>query len=205
MAKGKKDSGRPTDYKEEYDRMAKVACSQGGFTDKKLALLFDCSPETIRAWKKAHDGFMVSIQEGKDEFDSDKVETALLKVCKGYLFTEKTREARPVVQIDAEGNREQVGTELMITKTVRKVLTPNDRAIRFWLRNRRRKRWPDTKDVKLGNDENKPLGLFVSFPTDKPLTMTQWQEQVEELNQVEKPKASDSDPGSPFDGTSTGE
>ena len=184
----KKANGRPTDYKEEYDRMAKVACREGGFTDKKLALLFDCSPETIRAWKKAHKGFLVSIQEGKDEFDKDKVETALLKVCKGYRFTEKTKEARPVIVIDAEGNREEVGTELMVTKTVRKLLTPNVRGIEFWLRNRDRKRWPDTKDVKLGNDENKPLGLFVSFPTDKHLTMAEWQKQVEELNRLESAK-----------------
>jgi len=184
----KKANGRPTDYKEEYDRMAKVACREGGFTDKKLALLFDCSPETIRAWKKAHDGFLVSIQEGKDEFDRDRVETALLKVCKGYRFVEKTKEARPVIQIDAEGNREEVGTELMTTKTVNKLLTPNVRGIEFWLRNRDRKRWPDTKDVKLGNDENKPLGLFVSFPTDKHLTMAEWTEQVEELNRFQEEK-----------------
>ena len=184
----KKANGRPTDYKAEYDRMAYVVCSEGGFTDKKLALLFKCNPDTIYEWKKKHTGFSESIQEGKDEFDTDKVETALLKVCKGYRFTEKTSEARPVVQIDAEGNREEIGTELMLTKTVRKLLTPNVRGIEFWLRNRDRKRWPDTKDVKLGNDEDKPLGLFVSFPTDKHLTMAEWTEQVEELNRMQAEK-----------------
>ena len=210
MAKEKKANGRPTDYKEEYDRMAKVACSQGGFTDNKLALLFDCNPSTIRMWKKEHDGFSTSIQEGKDEFDTDKIENTLLKVCKGYRFTEKTSEARPVILVDAEGKREEIGTELMVTKTVRKLLTPNERGIEFWLRNRNRKRWPDTKDLKLGNDGDKPLGLFVSFPTDKHLTMEEWQKQVEDLNKIEsvKPNSQDGtghDPGSPFDGASTGE
>jgi hypothetical protein len=191
MAKEKKANGRPTDYKEEYDRMAYVACSEGGFTEKKLALLFDCNASTIRLWKKAHEGFSTSVQEGKDAFDCDKVETALLKVCKGYRFTEKTKEAQPVIMIDAEGKREEIGTELMLTKTVNKVLTPNVRGIEFWLRNRNRKRWPDTKDVKLGNDENKPLGLFVSFPTDKHLTMAEWQKQVKELNELDSAGARD--------------
>ena len=193
MAKEKKVNGRPTDYKAEYDRMAYVVCSEGGFTDKKLALLFDCNPSTIRMWKKAHEGFSMSIQEGKDEFDSNGVEHALLRIAKGFRFTEKTKEARPIclVTVKEDGtevSREEIGTELMLTKTVSKVVTPNDRAIRFWLRNRRRKRWPDTKDVKLGNDEKKPLGLFVSFPTDKHLTMAEWQKQVEELNKLESAK-----------------
>ena len=193
MAKKKAARGRPTDYKEEYDRMAYVACSEGGFTDKKLALLFGCNKDTIYAWKKAHQSFSDSIQEGKDEFDSNGVEHALLRICKGFRFTEKTKEARPIclVTVKEDGTevgREEIGTVLMLTKTVSKVVTPNDRAIRFWLRNRRRKRWPDTKDVKLGNDEKKPQGLFVSFPTDKYLTMAEWTEQVEELNRMQAEK-----------------
>ena len=193
MAKEKKVNGRPTDYKAEYDRMAYVVCSEGGFTDKKLALLFDFNPSTIRMWKKAHEGFSMSIQKGKDEFDSNGVEHALLRICKGFRFTEKTKEARPIclVTVKEDGtevSREEIGTELILTKTISKIVTPNDRAIRFWLRNRRRKRWPDTKDVKLGNDEKKPLGLFVSFPTDKHLTMAEWTEQVEELNRVQAEK-----------------
>ena len=189
MAEKEKDKGgRPTDYREEYDRMAYVACSEGGFTDKKLALLFKCNPDTIYEWKKKHTGFSESIQEGKDEFDLNKVEAALLKICKGIRYTEKTSEARPIILVDAEGHREELGTELMVTKTVKKFIVPNDRAIRFWLRNRNRKRWSDTKDVKLGNDEKKPLGLFVSFPTDKHLTMAEWTEQVEELNRIQAEK-----------------
>jgi len=193
MAKKKAARGRPTDYKEEYDRMAYVACSEGGFTDKKLAQLFDCNKDTIYAWKKAHQSFSDSIQKGKDEFDSNGVEHALLRIAKGFRFTEKTKEARPIylVTVKEDGtevSREELGTELLLTKTVSKIVVPNDRAIRFWLRNRRRKRWPDTKDVKLGNDEKKPLGLFVSFPTDKHLTMAEWQKQVEELNKLESAK-----------------
>ena len=194
MAEKEKASGRPTDYKEDYNRMAFIACSEGGFTDKKLALLFKCNPDTIYEWKKRHTGFSESVQEGRDEFDSNKVEAALLKICKGIRYTEKTSEARPIILVDAEGHREELGTELMVTKTVKKFIVPNDRAIRFWLRNRNRKRWPETKDIKLGNDENKPLGLFVSFPTDKHLTMAEWTEQVEELNRMQAKKEAAAQP-----------
>ena len=36
MAKEKKANGRPTDYKEEYDRMAYVACSEGGLATSTI-------------------------------------------------------------------------------------------------------------------------------------------------------------------------
>ncbi len=186
MAEKKKHpGGRPTDYRQEYNRLAYIACCEGGFTHKKLALLFDCNEDTIYEWKKTYTEFSEAIQKGKDEFDSGRVEKALLKICKGIRFTERTSEARPIILIDAEGQREEIGTELMVTKTVKKFIVPNARAIRFWLRNRNRKRWPDTKDIKLGNDENKPLGLYVSFPTNKHLTMAEWTEQVEELNRIQ--------------------
>jgi transposase-like protein len=61
-----KNTGRPTDYCEEFVEMAYVACSEGGFTDKKLAQLFGCNPDTIYEWKKQYKDFSMSIQEGKD-------------------------------------------------------------------------------------------------------------------------------------------
>ena len=82
-------AGRPTDYKSDYAWMAKVACEEGGFTDKKLAKLFGCSTATIHAWKKEFPKFLSSIVKGKNEFDCMKGEKSLLKRAQGYKFTEK--------------------------------------------------------------------------------------------------------------------
>ncbi len=49
--------GRPTDYEERFCQMAYVACSEGGFTDKKLAKLFGVCESTINTWKREYPEF----------------------------------------------------------------------------------------------------------------------------------------------------
>ena len=83
----KHPGGAPTKYREEYARMAYVACSTGGFTDKKLADLFGVSRRTIDYWKHKHLEFLRSIKKAKLEFDSSVVEKAFLKRCTGFRYT----------------------------------------------------------------------------------------------------------------------
>jgi len=125
-------------YKDDYARQAQVACSEGGFTDAKLAKLFDVSKATINTWKHSHPDFYSSILAGKEKYDTEKVETALLKRALGFQYNEITKEPA------AEEAKE---TGLVITKIVRKSVPGDVKAQTFWLRNRNRERWPDSQNV----------------------------------------------------------
>jgi len=71
-------------YKKDYARMAEEVCREGGYTDEKLAALFGVIRKTIHNWKKNHEDFREAVQRGKDAFDTEKVEAALLKSALGF-------------------------------------------------------------------------------------------------------------------------
>ncbi len=145
--------GRPTKYKDEFAEIAFIFCSENGFTDKKLALAFDTTEQTINVWKKAHPEFFESIKAGKDEFDSDNAEKSLLKRVKGFKHTEVTKEP------DDNGI-------LKVTKKVTKTVAPDPTSMIFWLKNRRPARWRDKQEHTIGTDKN--LNLEVNFVKPEP-------------------------------------
>ena len=137
----KNQGGQPTKFQADFVRQAFVACSESGMTDPKLAKLFNVTLATIKNWKNVHPEFLASIKEGKDIFDSENVENSLLKRALGYHYNEITKEANP----DDAG-------KLATSKTIRRHVAGDVKAQTFWLRNRNRERWPDTK--KLDGDLN---------------------------------------------------
>jgi len=150
-----KPNGRPSPYSEKFDNMAYVACYRGGFSDKRLGLLFSVSEVTINAWKNKYPNFLMCIKKGKDDHDSLEIEKSLNKIARGFSYNETVK--KPMIVRDQEGdavldNNGEVKTSLKVTKVTRKQVTPNERAIEFWLRNRQRERWPDKKDVALSGD-----------------------------------------------------
>ena len=179
--------GRPVKYKTDYARMAEVACSQGGFTDQKLSLLFDVSKSTINRWKKDHPEFWDSIRVGKDEFDSSRVETAFLKGCIGFRYTEVTREPAAVQPVDPETGGEPAEPRLVVTKKVSKLVLPNPRACLDWLTNRAPDRWKKVKHVELTGDNAGPVKTqsLVALPSG-PMSIEQWEKEVREARKHDK-------------------
>jgi hypothetical protein len=161
--------------------MAYVACVEGGFTDVKLAKLLGVSKSTINLWKKGHPEFSDSVRRAKDQFDSCEAETSLLKLVMGFRYTVTTKEARPIIIKDSEGNETIIGDKLMVTKEVIKFIPPNERSVRFFLKNRNPKRWRDTKAIEVTGKEGGPIEKFTNFPCG-PLTLLEWQEQVKKLD-----------------------
>lgn len=183
MAKKKNPGGRPTDYREQYAEMAFVACSEGGFTDVKLAKLFKVSKSTINTWKKEHPKFLDSIQKGREDWDTVKIERALIKLALGSRFTETTKEPGKVVTVDPDTGEKKEESKLVVTKKVRKLIVPNDRAIRFWLKNRQPERWRDTQAVEVTGKDGGPIKQqLTAFPSG-PMTLAEWEKQVKELNE----------------------
>lgn len=138
----KKRQGPPVKYMAHYPRMAKLACEEAGFTDLGLARLFNVCKATITNWKREYPEFKDAVKKGKEFFDTQYVEKALLRRAIGYSYSEVTQEA------DSDGN-------LVVTRKLKKYLAGDVKAQIFWLRNRNRERWPDTKKF----DGNVNVGL----------------------------------------------
>jgi len=178
MEDEKKTSGAPTKYDEDYPRMAEVACSQGGFTDQKLALLFNVVKSTINAWKKDHPEFKAALKRGKDQFDTEVVEKAFLKRCVGFSYNETTREPMITKVLNADGTQEEV-YKMAVTKRVRKFVTPDAKGCMDWLTNRAPDRWKKSKHVEITGQGGGPVKTesIVAVPSG-PMSIEQWEKEV---------------------------
>jgi len=161
-----KGRGRPIKYQPEFVRMARVACEEGGFTDRKLAMLFNVSKSTINRWKLGHPEFWDSIKEGKDRFDCEKVEKSLLKRAIGYRYNETTQElmwvddpkaVQPTIEELIKGAKPKRIAKYVTVRKVRKEVSPDGKSAMDWLCNRNPKRWKKVKHVELTGKEGKDL------------------------------------------------
>jgi len=137
--------GRPTKYSKNLINTARVAY-QEGFTDQKFCKLIDVSRETLWQWRRQYSDFSNAIQEGKDFFDSEKVEVSLKRRALGFRFTETTREPNE-------------NGQMQVVKKVSKLVVADTAAICFWLKNRRRDRWKDIKAIEASGPEGGPIPI----------------------------------------------
>jgi len=149
-------AGRPTKYKEEYIHQARVAFAEG-FTDVKFCKMLNIGRRTFNDWRRDNEDFKRAVQEGKDEFDTDRVEASLKKRALGWRYTEKTRE--PCLIRKKGQEPELIDSKLTITKTVTKIIPPDPTAAIFWLKNRRRERWKDIKATEISGADGGPVPI----------------------------------------------
>ncbi len=161
-----KAGGRPTKYRKSFIKMAEVACKEGGFTDAKLAKLFDTNRTSIHEWKNKYPKFRKAIIKAKDEHDTLNVEGDLLKSTRGFYYNEITKERIMVKDIDGKPILDDKGApqfKLCTTKIVRKLVPPSVTGQIYWTKNRNRERWPDKHDVNLSDADGEKLNINVSF------------------------------------------
>jgi len=129
--------GRPRLYDSDYiPRTAHVLCKEHGFTMKQLARVFGVALITLKTWMQKYEEFNIAVKSGRNRFDSEVVEKALLSRATGYEYEEK--QIRNL--IDKNGKRR---TD---TTIFTRYEPPNLKAIAFWLNNRKAERWNnDTK------------------------------------------------------------
>jgi hypothetical protein len=125
-------TGRPSDYVPKYAEQAGVACGKLGATDKDLAALFKVAERTINYWKQHHPEFLQFVKKGKDLFDSEHVEKALLERAIGVEIKEVTTTQEDGKPVD---------------RVVRKQLAGDVTAQIFWLKNRHAERWQDVRKI----------------------------------------------------------
>ena len=180
--------GRPTDFKEEYVHQAYVVCADDGYTNAKLAKLFDVDIRTIQNWLKNIPEFKESVLKGKDDHDSKHVEKSLLKRAKGFKHTEVTSEImwiddpkvyQPTPMQELHGIGRRMINTYVPTKKVTKLVVPDTKACEIWLCNRQPDRWKRIKHVEVTGGGGGPIKTqeLTNFPKE-PETIKEWEAQV---------------------------
>lgn len=128
----KKDKGRPTKYKKEYDEQVFKLCLLGA-TNEEIANFFEVNADTIYEWQNKHKGFSEAIKKGKYKADAE-VAASLYKRATGY--------AQDTVKVF------QFQGEPVIVPVVEHI-EPDTGACMAWLKNRQARLWRDKKEVEL--------------------------------------------------------
>lgn len=128
MANGK--PGAPSKFRPEYIQQG-YQLALLGLTDAEMGKVWGVSEQTVNAWKIAEDGFLESINLGKDSADS---------VVANRLFKRATGYSHPAVKIFNDQ-----GMPLTVEYTEH--YPPDTAACIFWLKNRQKARWRDKQEV----------------------------------------------------------
>jgi transposase-like protein len=138
MSKAKDKGGRPTEYREEFAHMARVAVAESNMSQAKLATMFGVDKGTVTNWKKQHEAFAKALQEGEDAWKVQVVEKNLYRLCRGIRYTE-TKETSKGSYI------------------YKKFMPPNQKAIEFFLTRRAAERWPNKQQHDISGIDGEPM------------------------------------------------
>lgn len=130
--------------------------ARNGLTDEQIAKNLDIHISTFYDYKKKYPEFSEALKKGKEVIDFE-VENALLKRALGYEYEEVTKER--ILKKDEEGKplTDIHGFpihEMVVTKTVKKEVTPDTTAQIFWLKNRKPQEWRDKQDIEHSGNMN---------------------------------------------------
>ncbi|MBD8046766.1 MULTISPECIES: helix-turn-helix transcriptional regulator [Clostridium] len=123
--------------------------ARNGLTDEQIAKNLGIAYSTFREYKKKYSALSAALKKGKEVIDFE-VESALLKRALGYEYEEVTQER--VLRKDERGQpiTDIHGFplyEMVVTKKVKKEVTPDTTAQIFWLKNRKPQEWRDKRDI----------------------------------------------------------
>lgn len=121
--------GRPSKYREEYARQARLFVERGA-TDRELAELFGVHRATIYRWKNEHAEFCDAVNARARETADARVERAFYERCVGYEY-----------ESERVFCRDGLVTRVPVTEHV----PPDPSACLNWLKNRRPDEWREKK------------------------------------------------------------
>lgn len=140
--------GRPSIYDPlRFPHIAFVLCKERGFTNEELARVFDVSTSTVNQWMWQKKEFKDAVRKGRDGFDSEKVEQALLKRALGYEYVEKHVSRTKLVGKTPQGV--EVTVPAVTTTEITKRVVEDPKSIMYWLQNRQPDRWKHTAYLKI--------------------------------------------------------
>jgi transcriptional regulator with XRE-family HTH domain len=131
---------------QRYPHITYVLCKEKGFTETELAKVFGVTKNTIVKWKSNFPDFKNAMICGRDEFDQEFVEKALLKRALGFEYKE-----RIVKQVHVKGVNKFTGIDFKVPAEeitiIEKFVAPETKAAIYWLSNRNPERWQQAVKV----------------------------------------------------------
>jgi len=127
-----------TDYSIKLAHVAQELAAQGK-TNAEIAKALGISSATLYNWRNDHPEFKSCLSSGKDSYDTDVVEKALLEDAMGKDYEEV------VLERDKEG--------FMVETKRTKKWQRNFQAQRMWLVNRNPARWKDQQELVIKDGE----------------------------------------------------
>ena len=121
--------------------------ARDGLTDKQLAKNMGIAVGTLYEWKKKYHDIADALKKGKEVVDRE-VENAMLKRALGYDYEEVTLERKTV----RDDLTDELTSEMVETKRVKKHVIPDTTAQIIWLKHRK-KQWEDKADGSINDEE----------------------------------------------------
>lgn len=143
--------GRKSLYTDDIPEKVKQWCEEG-LIEKQIAAKIGISVCSFEVWKNTYPELIEALKIGKRRID-DEVENSLLKRAIGYEYEEKT------TVVKKQGDKDI--TEIHKTK---KQIIPDVTAQIFWLKNRRKEDWRDTKNIDFDPDIAKNITITYNVP-----------------------------------------
>ncbi len=149
-----KKPGRPTEYDPARNAMVKQLYALGAVDDEVIKAL-GVARSTFYLWKQEHEAFAGAVQEGKDFFDSGRMEESLKSKAAGFYVLDEV-----ITEEDAEGN-------VLKKTTKQKRMPPDTAALKYWLNNRQRSRWADAPEPE-GEQNGEPIEIKITVNPPAP-------------------------------------
>lgn len=122
-----------------FPYMARTLCAHYGCTDKQLGAIFGVSHKTVESWTTKYPEFKAAKKDGRDAYDTEKVEHAFLKRAMGFEYVERTTRRVYLRGTNEEGIKVKVPAQ-EVTEVTR-YIPPDVKACIYWLQNRDPERW----------------------------------------------------------------
>jgi hypothetical protein len=138
MAAKKNRTGPDSEYSPKLAEIARDLAKEG-LTVDQICERLHIHINTFYKWRRENDEFKILVQEGRDSFDTEHVEKAMLEDAVGCKFVEKT------FRVQEDGSLVEVERKEKWNR--------NFQAQSMWLRNRNPQRWRDAQEVVITEKE----------------------------------------------------
>ena len=138
--------------------------ARDGLSDEQLAEKMGVCPSTFYAWKNKYPEISEALREGKEVADR-RVENALYNSC----FDRKITIRRPFKVKDVYYNDgKRCERERVIYGEEDVAIPANEKAIEFWLANRKPEKWSRKEKLEVSGEKGGPLVIrWMNSPDEK--------------------------------------
>lgn len=136
------------------------AWARDGLIDSELADKLGVSRSTLSAWKNKFPAFKSLLEKTKEIVDVE-AENTLIKLSKGYTYTEQTAIKVKTEWYDPDTGRKTLTTEEVIVVDLQKMQPASEKSLIFFLKNRVPKRWKEKQVIEV--TDLKKSGIKFTF------------------------------------------